>query len=398
MAQARRIPTPLAQHLRRIQRQLLPVVIFGGIVVLTAWLWGRHINIPNAAGEVATVQVNVASPADGRLIPLAGKPLEVFDNVKTGEVIARLDADAQLAGLDALKGELERLHKELGSVEATTKESQSSRLISQYDEARQLTMDIERLRLAILDRQSLLEQDRIEVKRLIEQVEANKGLVEKGIVPRLTLIELQLRRDVITQRIAENEKGVKEAEKQKTTCEERLKGIAQAQLADLPTVLAPIRASIAAQEARIHQLQLQIRELEVKSPIDGIVSAILCYPGQAVRIGVPIVTIAAGQSRFVVSYVRQAQRLKPAPGMSVDVALRTIPVRRIPAMVDAVGGQVEPVPPHQLVDPKLPEWGLPVRIALPVGTDLHPGELVDITFRPLPATAAAGGPVHEGGL
>jgi multidrug resistance efflux pump len=313
-------------------------------------------------------------------------------------VVARLDADAQLAGLDALKGELERLRKELGSVEATTKESQSSRVITQYAEARQLALDIERLRLVILDRQSLLEQDRIEVKRLIEQVEANKGLVEKGIVPRLTLVELQLRRDVITQRIAENEKGLKEAEKQKTSCEVRLKGIAQAQLADLPTVLAPIRASIAAQEARIHQLQLQIQELEVKSPIDGIVSAILCYPGQAVRIGVPIITIAAGQARYVVSYVRQEQRMKPAPGMPVDVTLRTTPVRRIPAVIDAVGGQVEPVPAHHLRDPKLPEWGLPVRIALPAGTDLHPGELVDITFKPLPAAAAAGVTVREEGL
>jgi len=376
--------------MRRIQRQLMPVVIFAGAIALTAFLWGRHVGMPNGAGEVSTVQITVASPADGHLIPLAGKPLAVFDNVKAGEVIARLGDDEQLAGLDALKGELERLRKDLGSVEATTKESQSSRVMAQYAEARQLALDIERLRLVVLDRQSLLEQDRIEVKRLIEQVEANKGLVEKGIVPRLTLVELQLRRDVITQRIAENEKGLHEAEKQKTTCEDRLKGIAQTQLADLPTVLAPIRASIAAQEARVRQLQLQIRDLDVKSPIDGIVSAILCYPGQAVRIGVPIITIAADRSPYVVSYVRQEQRVKAVPGMPVEVTLRAVPLQRIAATVDKVGGQVEPVPAHHLRDPKIMEWGLPVRIQLPTGMDLHPGELVDITFKPAPAAAGAG--------
>ena len=41
---------------------------------------------------------------------------------------------------------------------------------------------------------------------------------------------------------------------------------------------------------------------------------------------------------------------------------------------------MEPVPPHQLADPKVPEWGLPVLIDLPTGANLRPGELVDVTF------------------
>jgi hypothetical protein len=48
---------------------------------------------------------------------------------------------------------------------------------------------------------------------------------------------------------------------------------------------------------------------------------------------------------------------------------------------------VEAVPPHQLRDPKTVEWGLPVRIVLPTGAILRPGELVDVTFK----TAAVGG-------
>jgi hypothetical protein len=44
---------------------------------------------------------------------------------------------------------------------------------------------------------------------------------------------------------------------------------------------------------------------------------------------------------------------------------------------------VEPVPAHQLRDPKVLEWGVPVRITVPAGLTLKPGELLDVAFSPV---------------
>ncbi|KKL57501.1 hypothetical protein LCGC14_2234800, partial [marine sediment metagenome] len=46
MAKLPTIRTPLLQHWRRIRYQLLPVLVFGGMVVVTGWLWKRHQQLP----------------------------------------------------------------------------------------------------------------------------------------------------------------------------------------------------------------------------------------------------------------------------------------------------------------------------------------------------------------
>jgi len=46
-----------------------------------------------------------------------------------------------------------------------------------------------------------------------------------------------------------------------------------------------------------------------------------------------------------------------------------------------IGPQGELIPPDQLRNPTVPEWGLPVSIALPADVELRPGEVVDLVFQ-----------------
>jgi hypothetical protein len=50
-------------------------------------------------------------------------------------------------------------------------------------------------------------------------------------------------------------------------------------------------------------------------------------------------------------------------------------------VVERVGPQIEEIPPHLCRDAKVPEWGLPVRIALPEPFSGRPGELFEVTFK-----------------
>lgn len=197
---------------------------------------------------------------------------------------------------------------------------------------------------------------------------------------------IQLQCTLVRQRIDESTKTLSAAQQRKKAWEARLAEYVKAQDAALEKQLQPVRASIVTQQTRIDAVVLQVKALLVRSPLAGTVTAIHGWPGQNLRIGTPIMTIAAREGQYILGYVRQERGLRPRVGMNVDVKVRSLPRRSVASVVQQVGPQVEPVPLHQLRDPKIPEWGTPVRIVLPEALDLWPGELVDLVFRPTPAT------------
>jgi len=377
-----RIRTPWRQRWRRVRYQLLPLMVFVAAAAGTIWLWSAHVGLPNGVGRVEAVRSDIVSPVDGTLVHLASEPLELFGTVRAGQVVAQLDDRAARASLEALKGELAQLRKELVATAATLREQQAARAHDEMREARRLALHVEELRLAILDRQVLIETDEIEKARLNETCELIKDLVDKGLESRLVLADLERERDVLEQRIESNRKVLKAAEAQKAAREQRVAEFSVTPAADLDTVLAPIREAITAQEGSVKEVQFQIDSLKIRSPITGTVTAIHSWPGQSVVAGVPIVAIASSDRRFIVSYVRQETRIRPFKGMAVDVSVRALPRCTAEARITEVGPQVELVPPAHLRDPTVPEWGLPVRISLPNSLDVTAGELVDLVFKP----------------
>jgi multidrug resistance efflux pump len=391
VATLRPIRTPLRQHFRRVRYQLAPVVVFAAAVFMAGWLWSRHIGLPNAIGEVEAERYDLVGPMDGTLVPLPGKPLAIYDPVDAGQVIARLDDSAALGDLAALRGDLERLRISLTSAEADKRERMASRQTGDLTALRQLAVDGERLRLQALELQTLVEADKVEVARLTEMYEASRVLYEQGLESRLVLLDFEMRRETARKRIEGNQKAIEEAEAQKVTCaarhkdyENRLKENQTPELADLALVLAPIRTAIANQETRVLELHRAIQALEIRSPINGTVSVIYVLPGQIVRAGTPILAVAANQGRYIVSYIRETQRIRPVAGMNVSVQVRTIPRDAAWTLVERVGPQIASVPQHHLRDPKVPEWGLPVRIPVPSALKVKPGELVDVAFNRVP--------------
>jgi multidrug resistance efflux pump len=365
-----------------VRYQLLPVLMFGSAVVAAFWLWGRHFGMPLTVGEVYAVRVDAVAPADGTLAALPGKPLELFDRVDAGQVVARLDDRAAVTALARMQGDLARLRIGLASTNVTSSEREVALQHEVLREARALALDIEKLRLGIVEREGLIETDKAELARLNEQCNAHKVLVERGVEPRMALVDFEMQRDVVQKRIEAAGKAIEEGKAQMTACQERLSKFSASQIADVEKMLAPIREAIAAEEKRVADLRREIQSLEVRAPFAGTITAVLCRPGQTVVAGTHILTIAATQAQYIISYVRQDQRVTPAVGMAVDVRGRSHPRQSLCSTIEVVGPQVEPVPAHQLRDPKTPEWGLPVRIKMPDGMHLKPGELVDVALRP----------------
>lgn len=146
--------------------------------------------------------------------------------------------------------------------------------------------------------------------------------------------------------------------------------------------LKSLRTALAAREEELVQLELVLDSLDITAPVSGTVARVHFRPGQFVRAGDIIMELAADDSNYVVSYLREEQQyINPTKRMVVDVRARNDPRRIVQGTVDTVGATIQPVPQRQLRDQRVPEWGLPVRVTIPPDANLRPGEMVNLGFR-----------------
>lgn len=131
---------------------------------------------------------------------------------------------------------------------------------------------------------------------------------------------------------------------------------------------------------RFAEVQQQIDGLQIRAPFAGQVAAIHAWPGQRLRIGNPVMTLASESRRYIVCYLRSDQALRPQAGDEVRVRRRSSTSIAADARVEHVGPQFEPIPPQQLRDPRIAEWGVPIRISVSQNLQPRPGELVELVF------------------
>jgi len=406
MAEVHTIRTPWNQQFRRIRYQLVPVVVFGIAVLATVWLWAQHAGLATAVGEAEVARLDITAPANGVLawINVAapvpgdangspGRQWEMFDTVTQGQILARLDDATARASLATLRKTIAQLQMELVATEAEVRLDFAEMARDQADQQndmivqlRRLAMDVEELRMEVLDREAAIETDKLELQRQQDRYEAIEKLANRGQETQAVLWDVRLERDVVKKRIETNESvltaartRLKSAQRREATLRTSVPAPTTTP-ATIQTFLDPIRAAIAIEEARMEEVRQEIKLLTIRAPFDGMIRDIFRRPGQAVRLGEPVLTLIADESPHVVTYVREHHRIGPRVGMSVNMRVRTLPVRNVDGHIAQIGPQVVRVPRQQLRDPDIPEWGLPVRIALPEDCGIRPGEIVDITF------------------
>jgi multidrug resistance efflux pump len=383
MSGAGRIPIPWKHRWRRFRYGMLPLVGMVACAAATLYLWGQQGLVPQTIGEVEALRVDVTAATDGALVPLAGGQWSLYDEVEFNQVVAQLDDAPVRAQLATLTEELARLRKELEAAAAKLAVSEADRARDHQADVARLQVEAEQRRLAVLDRRIQVETDTLELGRLNARVSCLTPLFAKKLIAELEIKNEKALRDEAAKRLAANTKSLGEAETQLRVAEQRVRLHPPALAADSTKELAPIAAAAAVQQARIREVELSATRLAIRAPIRGVICAVLRRPGETVRAGDPILTLAADSGRYIVSYVRQEHRFTPHIGMPVEVrALQTPISPPLVASVERIGPQLEAIPQHQCRDPRIPEWGLPVRIALPRGCLSRPGELLEVTFKP----------------
>jgi multidrug resistance efflux pump len=382
MNHVKRIPVPWTQRWRRLRYSAVPGVFFVLSLGLTIWLWQRERMLPNAVGEVEAVRLDVAAAVDGTLVPIPRGHWSLFETVTAHEVIARLDDRLVKAQLEVLQKDLIRLRSEAQAVSVKEKAAEFDRMQTHLRELARLVWQLESSRLDVLDRQVQVEFNKIELQRRQLRLEYVQSMYEKSLVSEIEYQDEKMLYDQTEKRLADNTKALEQAEKQEQEAQKRLKSLPDYQKMETDAIIAPLRDAVDAQQARIKELHLQIENLEIQAPITGTICAIYRWPGQAIRSGDPIMTIAADSARYIVSYIRQEQIMRTKPGAAVSVRPREPKAETLASTVEQVGSQMELIPQHQRRNVQLPEWGIPVRIAMPKNLVIKPGELVDVSFLP----------------
>jgi multidrug resistance efflux pump len=331
-------------------------------------------------GEVEAVRVDIMASATGQLIALPTGQWTLFDNVRANEVIARLDDRLVQAGLETARRELEQLRLD---VEANSEQfllDDSERVYDNRRELARLAWTLQERQLDVLDRITLIETDRVEQRRLSIRLEHLEPLLKENAISFLEVNDTRHLLEAATERIEKNQHGLQQAREQLELVQKQIDSYPEPLAPQYQRLLAPLQAAILVQEGAIAELQLQLELLEVRAPFAGAIAAIHAWPGQVIQPGDPIITLAAEQGRYVVAYVRDTERFRPNVGMKIDLRTRHEQPLIYVTHIEHVGPQIELLPPHQLRDPRMMEWGLPVRIAIPATASLRPGELVDVRF------------------
>ena len=388
----------------------MPMIGFVGMVVFTSWLWKQERFLPNAVGTVEALRADITSGNDGLLLPLAqlanGSWL-LFDRVEQDDILARLSDTSVRASLVTMGAELTRIRAEVNAEmarmameenqiaidAARLAQGENSQQFDDRQERLRLTWQVEQHRLSLVDRRVLIEVDRIEQQRLESTLDFWKPLLSSNTITEQAYRDAQLQRDVIIKRINTNILVAKEIKDQLKLSEMRLRDFQTTPSTnpvapiDGRAILAPLQAAIKVQEAKIDELQIQVKHLVIRAPFTGVITAIFKHPGQVVAAGDPVVSLESEQGQYIVSYLRNAN-LPPKEGAPVFVKMRALGAKKIVTQIVRVGPQVVAVPPQHLSNPATPEWGTPVRISLPTDLAARPGELINLTLIPMRNQAA----------
>ena len=100
------IPTPSAQRWREFRIQILPLIIFAGVLVAVALMWKNFVQPSGIVGEVEAVKANVMSLKDGTLVELTVDRFAVVTKDQPIGLILGTDPDLLEASLTAIAAEL----------------------------------------------------------------------------------------------------------------------------------------------------------------------------------------------------------------------------------------------------------------------------------------------------
>ena len=390
-------------YLSRLRRHILPILVWLCTVACIAVLFTRRSQRFEVLG-IAQGQVRqIAASCTGRLTKI---PVQLFDQVRLGQEVAVVDTildneqskdqletqiytkDQLEAQIDTIEAEIEHLTSQLIPVHEDLLAEKVDRETNRLSDSRRFSVDVENARLEILRYRALIETDRIMLVDLSLEVETIKELLAQEAVAPYELQKAQVQYETLAKKIEENEYLLAQAKNALKLAEQRRDEYFRNKPhhPSVEEALDVIRKAIKIQESRMIELAVQIealkprQTLKLTAPIDGVVSQILRWPGEAVRATEPILTITEIKPTEIIAYASEDQVDEIKKGLAVELVKKSVSkkIEVTRSQITFIGPSMEQLPPRLWRNPNIPEWGRPFMIKAPPQMKLVSGEVVGI--------------------
>ncbi len=365
----------------RLRIHILPVIVWIGMIAVVVLLLQHRSERIEVVGIARGRVHQIAANCAGRIKQIN---VELFDEVNAGDKVAVIDTvldNENLQGqLATAQAEVEHLRAQLAPIreqlEADAVKLETDTIASR----RRFEVDIENFKLRILELKTQLETNRITLEDLAVEVKIVKGLVEQEAVAPYELQKAEALHNALAKQIEENGYLLVETAKDLIRAQDRRDEYfaREPQHQTVDSALEVIRQEIKVQTKYVEELLARREPLELKAEFAGIVSFVQHSVGEAILAGEPILTIAETKPREIVAYANERQMGRIRERMKVKLIKAGEPMQVTNSQVVSLGPQMELLPERLWPNPNMPQWGRPIRIKIPPGFELVPGELVGI--------------------
>lgn len=355
-------PIPIPAHLRwrEFKFRILPLLVFAIVSALAIMVWRSQLGPRGYVGQVEVKQSAIGAPNPVTVVELLVKPHQA---VKVGDplvVVAASDPKLLEASVAAVRAEADALRQSLDVIRPQ----------------QQMLLDFERLRLDNLALQVQLSVSRVESALAESEYVRAAALARERIISDEEVERLRSVRDArktevdeLVAAVAAGKAGIESARPVRDSIRPE-------------TVKNSLESSLVLYDKKVALIEAELGTTVLRSPRDGIVGLIHFQPGSIVPTGLPILSVADAKPEYVVAFIRQPLRRKIEPGMAVELRSRAGDRAGARSTIETVGAHLEPVNsslyPIGMIDARVPELGLPIRVPIPEGFAVLPGETVEV--------------------
>ncbi len=367
----------------RVKRHLLrfpPFLIWLAALAGAGMLYLREEQGLTLTGFADEIRYSVAPGVAGRLATLE---VRFGQEVRRGEMIARLDDSALLFELEEARVELERLRLELGREKALWELSAAGQQTDLQTNLRRFARDAENAHIDYLDSLAGLAEDRIRLQGL--ELTANRSrLLHDSEIESLADLEQDLYTyGALEESVAKQEPRVERMRERYEEADSRYRKFASEHVEELPEaaiLLKPLEYAVKVQEVRIEQAHLAITDLVLRAPAHGMVAAVFRRAGEFVEPGQPVVSIVDPKATEIVAYLPESRIHDIEKGANVLIRTLADGGHSFRSRVASLACSVEQLPERLTPGALTPSWGLAVHIPCPETVNLKPGEAIEVRF------------------
>lgn len=378
------------QTRRRLARRYGPLVAWLAAIVIAFALGDSAFEGPTAPGAAEEVTITVSAPRDAFVRDVH---VELGDRAARGALLMTLESPELERALTEARIELERLQAEVPAKKGAVATDD----VSTLERIERLALAAERAALDDAMARADAERDRAELEQIDLQIARQQDLVDKRLASSKTLDALRVKRAALAKAVSQADALLKKSAETVRAARRRYEEFRRERDRGrspdaMTTLLAPLEASVRAQEARIEHLLAAQAALVVKAPRQGRVLSQDIFAGATVIAGAPLVTLVDDNPRRVIAWAEEANARRITVG---DAAVVRPSDRSGPAMgarVVALGAGLRPIPPRFQPVPTEVHYGRQIVLQFDDAgsTSTLPGQAFDVTFLRKPAPAATG--------